>query len=178
MTKANIKLLFGSIRKGDSELLFQILDEYPNSINIYGQHNSYCRDKTPLMFSLQCHHFDWVDELIARGADINAKMLDGPKSSVIALATIMAVPIHSSYQYFFDFIKKIIELGVSPDEDALWKACYNYTMKSNRYEIIELFLSKGANPDVLIGNSGNTIRELISINSKKYSPDVLKLFNI
>lgn len=177
MTKADIKRIFKAIDEKNHETLFLLLDKHPEEIDVFGIHNQFCRDKTPLMYAIQTYDFDLADKLIARGANVNAKMAGGPCSSVIQLAAGIAHSLHPEFNEYFKFIKKIIDLGANPS-DALWAACGGYKKDRDRPEIIEYLLSHGANPDLPVGNSGNTVRELIEINSRLYSSYVLQLFKI
>jgi len=177
MKKTDIKRIFKAIERNDQSTLFTILSENPEDIDVFGFHNKNCRDKTPLMYALQCENFDIANKLISMGANINASMAGGPCSSVIQLSARFGHGLNPNFNEWLKFIEELIDLGAYPD-DAIWTACHAYNKHSDKPEIIALLLSKGANPDIQVGDTESTVRELVAINSKLFSPYVLSLFEI
>lgn len=47
-----------------------------------------------------------------------------------------------------------------------------------RADLIRLVLERGADPDRQAGNSGDTVRELVVVNRRLFSDEVLGLFGI
>ena len=86
MTKSEIKKLFVAIEKHDHESVLGIISKETEALEVTGQHNANCRDKTPLMYAMQCEDFGLSEKLIDLGANVSAKMAAGPESSVIQLA--------------------------------------------------------------------------------------------
>lgn len=175
MTKSEIKKLFVAIEKHDHETVLGFLKKEKNAMEVVGKHNANCRDKTPLMFSLQCEDFELADKLIELGADVNAKMPVGPESSVIQLAVKFGHGLNPNFNKWLKFIHKLLELGVSPTE-SLWPACHAYNKASDRVEVISLLIENGASPEAEVGNTGSTVKELVKVNSQLYSKNVLELF--
>ena len=52
--------MFSAIQDKDLTSLYAILDENPDALETLGDHNAYVRDKTPLMFAIQCANFQQV----------------------------------------------------------------------------------------------------------------------
>lgn len=58
MNKAQKKSLFQAIEKGKINAIDAILATEPDALEAFGEHNNYVRDKTPLMYALQCANFE------------------------------------------------------------------------------------------------------------------------
>ena len=71
-------------------------------------------------------------------------------------------------------------LDDAPDDPntGLWPALHGFGGIVNRADLIRLALDRGADPDRQVGNSSNTVRELVEFNAHLYSPEVLALFSI
>ncbi|TDF42269.1 ankyrin repeat domain-containing protein [Alteromonadaceae bacterium M269] len=177
MTKTETKKLFVAIQKHDHETVFSIIEKNEGAIESVGQHNAYCRDKTPLMFAMQCEDFELAYKLMDIGANVRAKMLDGPESSVIQLAASFGHSLNPNFDKWIGLIQRLIENGANPTE-ALWSACNAYSKTSDRIEIISLLIKSGASLNAQVGNSGNTVRELVKINSHLYSSHALALLGV
>lgn len=175
MTKSEIKKLFVAIERRDHETVIGIINQDKQALEIAGQHNRYCRDKTPLMYAMQCHDFELSERLIELGANVNAKMTGGPESSVIRLAVTFGHGLNPDFDKWLSFTKTLIQQGANPS-DALWAACHAYDKVSDRPEMIALLLQNGASPEKEVGNTGCSVKELIKINSQLYSEYVLSLF--
>ena len=81
MNPSRIKKLFQAIEAGAVSTVTAMLDAEPDAIDVFGDGNSLYRDKTPLMYALQCNHFHLAGLLLQRGADVRAHMRAGPRSS-------------------------------------------------------------------------------------------------
>lgn len=79
MKKTAIKRMFKAIQDGDTETLDAILDSDPDALETVGEHNRNVRDKTPLMFAMQCNNQQLAHALIDRGANVDARMAGGPR---------------------------------------------------------------------------------------------------
>jgi ankyrin repeat protein len=177
MVKSGIKKLFVAIERHDHDLALGILEVEKGALEVVGHHNANCRDKTPLMYAMQCEDLELASKLIDLGADVRARMPAGPESSVIQLAVKFGHGFNPNFENWLRFVEMLVKAGANPS-DGLWPACHAYSKTSDRPEIISLLLASGASPESEVGNSGNTVRELIKINSQLYSKDVLALFEL
>ena len=177
MTKTEIKKLFIAIEKHDHDVVLGILAKDMDALEIVGQHNANCRDKTPLMFAMQCEDFELAEKLIELGANVNAKMPAGPESSVIQLAVKFGHGLNPYFDKWLGFIKVLLEHGANPSE-ALWPACHAYNKVADKPEIISLLLNNGASLESKVGNTGSTVKELVKVNSQLYSSRALTLFGL
>lgn len=123
-----------------------ILDGNPDSLETVGFSNANCRDKTPLMYALQCGFFELVDLLIERGADIHAKMSAGPRFSVLDLVAKFGHPSSFQYEEFLSVAKKLLALGANVD-GALDIAIFSANFTDPRTDMIELLLESGGSLD-------------------------------
>lgn len=176
MNRTSIAKLFKAIEAGDVTIVTAQLDADPAVIDVQGEGSPVWRDKTPLMFAIQCGHHYIARQLIRRGADVGARMSGGPRSAVIALAVRSVIP-QQGMQDVVRLVGDLIDAGADPN-DALWPALSAYNKAWDRPEVIELLLQRGADPDRPVGNSGNTVRELVAINAGRYSARVLSLFGV
>jgi len=176
VTPGHTKRLFEAIEAGRISVVTQILDAEPAALEVAGQHKATCRDKTPLMYALQCHRFGIATELLRRGANAGARMTGGPRTSVIALAVGFAI-VGRDQRELLQFVDRLIDAGADPN-DALWPACHAYHKRLDNSECIELLLARGADPDHTIEIIGDSVRHLMQINARLYSARVLALFGI
>ncbi|MDI9246947.1 hypothetical protein [Marinobacter sp. CHS3-4] len=177
MNKSEIKKLFVAIEKHDHETVLGIINSETKALEVTGQHNANCRDKTPLMFAMQCEDFDLSERLIEFGANVSARMAAGPESSVIQLAVKFGHGLNPNFDKWLSLIKLLLTQGANPS-DALWPACHAYNKVADKPEIISLLLQSGASPEVEVGNTGSTVKELVKVNSQLYSNRVLSLFGL
>ena len=70
---------------GNLAAVAAILDDDPDAMESIGEHNRNVRDKTPLMFAMQCFNLQLAHVLLDRGANANAEMPGGPGYSVLSL---------------------------------------------------------------------------------------------
>ena len=173
MNKVENRKLFEAIENNDWETIENILDIHPDEVDVYGFANRYCRDKTPLMYSLQCENFAIARKIIARGAKVDAKMSGGPESSVLALAANVGHGLNPKFEEWVTFVSELIGKGANPT-DGLWPALASY--KDGRAEMIKLLVENRADLDSSI-QAGN-IRELVKTNRQLYSVEILILFEI
>ncbi len=168
--------LFDAIEGGRVSEVTAILDDNPGLINVVGSESKRVNDKTPLMYALQCGAVHLARELILRGADVCARMPAGPRASVLQLAVMFAGLREEQHNRMLALMGELIDQGAEPS-DAIWTACSVYSDRFPwRVRTIELLLARGADPDRVVGNSGNTTRELVRINAAKFSAEVLRLF--
>lgn len=177
MTKTEIKKLFVAIEKHDHNVVLGILAKDKDALEIVGQHNANCRDKTPLMFAMQCEDFELAEELIELGANVNAKMPAGPESSVIQLAVKFGHGLNPNFDKWLGFTKVLLKHGANPSE-ALWPACHAYNKVADKPEIISLLLNNGASLEAEVGNTGSTVKELVKVNAQLYSSRTLAVFGL
>lgn len=176
VSPSRITRLFDAIEAGTTSRVTALLDETPELLEASGHNNANRRDKTPLMWALQCHGFGLARTLIQRGANVNARMTGGPRMLVIAQAvrySIMGRPNND----LVAIIGELIDAGADPT-DALWPACHVYVKKYDQAEVIELLLARGADPDRAVREGGESCRRLVEINATLYSPRVLQLFGL
>ncbi|MGF1742228.1 hypothetical protein L4C34_14300 [Vibrio profundum] len=177
MTKEEIKKLFIAIEKHDHDTVLGILETDKDAMEAVGHHNANCRDKTPLMFAMQCEDFELSERLIELGANVSAKMPVGPESNVIQLAVKFGHGLNPNFDKWLSFTKKLIQQGANPS-DAVWPACHAYNKVADKPEIISLLLQSGASHESEVGNTGSTVKELVKVNSQLYSSRVLSLFGL
>ena len=175
MTKADTKKLLNAIEEGKWSVVKAILRRHPGEVDVYGWHKANCRDKTPLMYAMQCGRFSMAGRLIRLGANVNAKMAGGPKLSVLALTAMFGHGQNPMHENWVGFAKMLIRKGAQPT-DALWNALSAYDRDSNRPKMIKLLIRKGADLDheILAGR----IRDLVEINKHRYSDQILSWFGV
>ena len=169
--------MFRAIQDNDLTSLYAILDENPDALETLGDHNAYVRDKTPLMFAIQCANFSLAHALLDRGAKATAMMPGGPRSSVLALCVEFAYCDKPRHDDWIRLAARLLDEGADPTS-ALWPALHGFGGLVNRADLIRLLLDRGANPDQTLGNCGNTVRELVEINRHLYTDEVFRLFHL
>ena len=177
MRKTTTKQLFQSIDARDQTTLISILDTHSEALETFGEHNRLVRDKTPLMYALQCRNFPFANILLDRGANADASMAGGPQSSVLSLCMQFAYCDSEKHDDWIALATRLIDSGADPDS-GLWPALHGFGGIVERADLIRLCLQRGADPDRQVGDSGNTVRELVNINRKLYTQEVLDLFGI
>lgn len=178
MDKATRERLFNAIQAGDVATVFAVLQDNPDAVETVGEHNNYVRDKTPLMFALQCANLRLANALLDHGANASAVMPAGPRESVLQMCVWYAYcRDEEEHGEWLGLATRLLDLGAEPTS-ALWPAVNGFGRRVKRTDLIRLLLSRGANPDVQVGNSGNTVRELIEVNKRLYSNEILDLFHI
>jgi hypothetical protein len=178
MDKATKKRLFTAIQDGDLAAVFAVLQDNPEALETVGEHNAYVRDKTPLMFALQCANLGLANALLDRGASACAVMPAGPGDSVLQMCVYYAYcRSELEHDEWIGLATRLLDLGAEPTS-ALPRAVLAFGGRVKRADLIQLLLSRGANPDVQSGNSGSTVRELVEVNKRLYSNEVLDLFHV
>ena len=176
MSASDTEALFEAIENGRRQTVEASLDAKPRRIEAIGTHKAGCRDKTPLMYALQCQRFGIARMLLRRGANASARMSGGPGSTVISLAVRFVIQGRDPTPVL-EMIDALIDAGADPT-DGLWPAIRTYHKHWDETRLIERILERGADPDQLVGNSGNTARELVRINASLYSDRLLALFTV
>lgn len=176
MSRSSINRLFKAIQAGDVTTVTALLDADPATVDAFGEGSAAYRDKTPLMFALQCGRHHIARQLIRHGADVGARMPGGPRSTVIAVAVASVIP-QQGLKDAVRIVGDLLDAGADPN-DGLWPALSSYNKAWDQPELIALLLERGADPDRPVGNSGNTVRELVAINAGRYSSRVLSLFGM
>ena len=177
MKKTTTKALFNAIQEGDTQTLRQILAAEPEALEAVGEHSRNVRDKTPLMFAMQCRELRIADELLDHGANAAAEMAGGPGSSALSLCMQFAYCDATDHDEWIRLAKRLIEKGADPNT-GLWPALHGFGRIVARTDLIRLALESGADPDRQLGDSGNTVRERVKINRHLFSAEVLGLFGI
>ena len=177
MKNVDIKRMFKAIEDDDQQTLDSILDTNDDAIETHGLHNRLVRDKTPLMYALQCFNLKIARHLLDRGANPSAVMPNGPRHSVIQMCIKRAFCNKSTHDDWIAFTIRLLDAGIDPNE-GLWPSLHGYGELVPRDDLIRIMLERGANPDLPLGNSGNTVRELVQINSRLYSPAILEMFGV
>ncbi len=177
MNKKENESLFSAVGLNKREEVARILDMHPGEIDVYGISNLNCRDKTPLMYAMQCGHFDLVYWLLERGASVTARMSGGPGYSVIVLAARLGHPMAADFSRFLELTEELIRRGADPS-DALPTAVGQYqNFGDNPERMIRLLLQHGADPSTRIG--GFTMHEQMErVGDMRYPKavrDLLKL---
>lgn len=177
MNKTTTKKLFQAIEVNDRQVIDEILDEHQDALKVVGFHNRLVRDKTPLMFAMQCVNTELAGYFLDRGADASAIMPGGPKSSTLAVCMTFA---HAGMTPFDDWIQltnRLLDQGADPST-AIWAAIASYRGRTKRIDLIELLYRRGADIDGPFLESGTSVRELVKINKDKQLPELLALFDI
>jgi len=177
MRKTTTKQLFKSIDAKDQTTLISILDAHSEALEAFGEHNRLVRDKTPLMYALQCWNISLANMLLDRGANADASMAGGPRSSVLSLCMQFAYCDSDQHDDWIELATRLIDNGAEPNS-GLWPALHGFGGIVERVDLIRLCLERGADPDRQVGNSGNTVRELVNINQKLYTQEILDLFGV
>lgn len=177
MNKTTTKKLFQAIEAKNRQVIDEILDEHQDALEVVGFHNRLVRDKTPLMFAMQCTNTELANYFLDRGADANAIMPGGPKSSVLAVCMKFAHAGMTPFQDWIELTRRLLDLGADPST-AIWPAIHSYKGRVNRIDLIELLYRRGADIDGPFLESGTSVRELVEINKDKQLPELLALFDI
>jgi len=130
--------IFDAAENGNIEELRELLEKNPNLINLKTSNGNI----TPLMIGI--YHFDVVNFLLSRGADVNLKDDSGMTALIFASA----------------FKIEIVALIASKGADVNAKSDYgttalNMAIKCNKIDIIEYLINKGADVN-LADNYGRT----------------------
>ena len=182
MKKSTVTNMFKAIENKDISTLDAILDAEPDALETVGAHNRLVRDKTPLMFALQCRNLSLANALVDRGADINAVMPGGPESSVLRLCVAFAYSDAANHDDWIVFTKRLLDMGADPNTaiggalNAFRELSFAY--KTPRLELIRLLLDQGADLGCPAGNSGSTLRELVVLNRHLYHEELLRLIGV
>jgi ankyrin repeat protein len=80
-----------------------------------------------------------------------------------------------SQDEMLDLVRTLLDAGANPS-DGLWPALSTYDKAFDQIEMIALLLERGADPGAQVGNTGNTVRELLKVNARLYSQRVHALF--
>ncbi len=177
MNKTTTKRMFKAIQDRDVAILEGLLDEHADAIETFGEHNRNVRDKTPLMFAMQCSDLELAHSLLDRGADATAKMAGGPRHSVLALCASFAYCDADNHDGWIKLATRLLAAGADPTS-GLWPALHGFGGSVDRADLIRLLLDRGADPDRQLGDSGSTIREMVEINSQLYTGEVLAFFGL
>jgi uncharacterized protein (TIGR02996 family) len=176
MNKTTKKRMFSAIQDRDLTSLYAILRDNPDAMETVGEHNNNVRDKTPLMYAMQCANFSLAHALLKRGANASAVMAGGPRLSVLALCVRFAYCDAPSHDEWIKLATRLLDEGADPTS-ALGTALLNFGGLVNRADLIRLLLDRGANPDQM-EPSGSTVRELVECNRHRYTDEVLTLFGL
>lgn len=177
MNKATTKRMFNAVQEKDTATLYAILRDNPDAMETVGQHNANVRDKTPLMFAMQCWNIGVANALLDRGAKASAVMAGGPCMSALALCVMFAYCDADQHDDWIRLASRLIDKGADPTS-ALWQALNGVGRIVKRADLLRLLLNRGANPDLQVGNTGSTARELLEINRRLYTDEVLQLFHL
>ena len=177
MNKTTTKRMFNAIQDRDAATLNAILAEHADAIETVGEHNRNVRDKTPLMFAMQCSDLDLAHSLLDRGANAAAEMAGGPRHSVLAVCAKFAYCDARNHDEWIKLATRLLDQGADPTL-GLWPALHGFGGIVDRTDLIRLILERGANPDEQLGDTGSTIRELVRINRQLYPDELLELFGL
>jgi hypothetical protein len=175
MNKATTKRLFSAIGRDDQGTVESILRHHPDGMETVGEHNRNVRDKTPLMYAMQCRRLRLAHALLDRGANAAAVMPAGPCRCVLSLCAEFAYYDKTQHDEWIQLAARLLDQGADPTT-GLWPALHAFGAIVDRADLIRLLLLRGANADQLTGNSGSTVRELVAVNRRKFTAEVLGLF--
>lgn len=177
MNNATTKRLFQSIETKDRQAIDEILDKHADALEVVGFHNRNVRDKTPLMYAIQCCNVELSNYLLDRGAEANAVMPGGPESSVLALCMIVAHSPAGSFDDWIQLTNRLLDLGADPTS-AIWTATAHYKGFLKKIDLVELLYRRGANIDKPFLETGESVREVVAFNKSLHLPELLALFEI
>jgi len=176
MTKNNIKRMLKAVESDDVATLTAILDADPDAVHAVGDHNRNVRDKTALMYAMQCRNARIANLLLDRGADASAVMSGGPPLSVMELCIMFAVVASFLDDEWVALIERLIALGADPTP-GLGYASGGLVRTADRVKLYALLLRHGADPDAET-RAGCSFRELVRANRHRYAPEILELFGV
>ncbi len=96
---------------------------------------------------------------------------------VLALCVKFAYSDKRQHDEWIRLATRLLDQGADPTS-ALWPALHAFGAIVKRADLIRLLLDRGANVDQQMGNSGNTVRELVEVNKRRYTDEILHLFNL
>ena len=125
MKKTSVKRLFNAIQADDRPTLDGILDGDPSAMETVGEHNRLVRDKTPLMFAMQCSNLPLAHYLLDRGADASAAMPAEPGLSVLGLCMKFAYCDRRAHDEWIQLAERLLGLGADPNS-GIWPALHGF----------------------------------------------------
>jgi len=91
---------------------------------------------TPLMRAAKLGRLEIIDELLARGADLEALNVDGCNALWLAC-----------YNGSHEIIERLIAAGIDIDvQNGNGASCLMYVSSNSKPDLVKLLLEKGANP--------------------------------
>lgn len=178
LTKKRTKELFEAIESGNKENVDEFLGTWPDKVDIAGEHNTYCRDKSPLIYSIQCEQFELASIFIDSGANVNFRVADCNTTPLS-----MAIHIH----FFMDMgvFEKLLQKGADPNQgDLLFKVFTNSAtsiFRKKGFDFIkqlQLLLDHGADPDQEFFGHGKSIREFCDSYEGEVPDEICDMLNI
>src|SRR6516165_7885973 len=106
--------MFNAVQEKDLATLYAILQENPEAMETVGEHNRNVRDKTPLMFAMQCRNIRLANALLDRGAKASALMAGGPCMSALALCVMFAYCDTEEHDDWIRLAKRLLDKGADP----------------------------------------------------------------
>ena len=83
----------------------------------------------------------------------------------------------SSLDVWMQLAQRLLDQGADPTS-AIWPAIASYRGSVDRIDLIELLYQRGADIDSPFLDSGESVRDLVKINSRIQLPELLELFDI
>lgn len=158
LTKKRTKELFKAIESGDKQNVAAFLGQWPDKVDIVGEHKAYCRGKTPLIYSIQYSQFELANVFIDNGADVNFRVAD-------CSTTPLSVAIGAHFFMDIDVFERLLKNGADANQKGLlfevFKNSATSIFRGQGFDFVEQFrllLEYGADPDEEF-KPGESIRE-------------------
>lgn len=160
--------LFELIKKQDFDTLINILEEDIDNfidVNVRDEHNNYL-----LTYSILYNNIKFLQLLVKKGARID--ITDNDERSILFLP--IKYDFYNIVKYLVDINKDIIGVSILDIRDKNYNIPLHYAITFNNYEIVDLLLKSGSNPNQQDKYGNNSLHLAIYNRNQKIIEKVIE----